>query len=179
MDNKVTHNEYIIEEDTLTKPIGELTLKYRRKTPKKINKEEFMRKREAERKARLERYPEKLKKLINEYETLNEDERRAFGTETSPHFFYYEDYDYPQTTKEDTKELLETLVQTCIDFINERQLKDIECVSFRADALQASAEEGEWTPSTDASVLLLGEQTVKSSDGDIDFPVYKKINEYF
>lgn len=46
------------------------------------------------------------------------------------------------------------LVQTAIDFINEKKLKDVWSVSFYADSLQESAEFGMWCPATDSSLTL-------------------------
>ena len=46
------------------------------------------------------------------------------------------------------------LVQTAIDFINEKGLKDVWSVSFYADSLQESAEFGMWCPATDSSLTL-------------------------
>jgi len=48
-------------------------------------------------------------------------------------------------------ELHERLVQTCLDFINEKGLGDVEEISFRADSLQPSADCGSWQPCTDSS----------------------------
>ena len=46
------------------------------------------------------------------------------------------------------------LVQTAIDFIKEKGLKDVWSVSFYADSLQESAEFGTWCPATDSSLTL-------------------------
>lgn len=51
-------------------------------------------------------------------------------------------------------EFHEILVQTAIDFINEKKLKDVWSVSFYADSLQESAEFGQWCPATDSSLTL-------------------------
>ena len=63
------------------------------------------------------------------------------------------------TQKEEVKELQELLVQTCIDFINKKGLKDIWGVYFQADDLNTSAEYGEWTPSTDSYIRVEGIET--------------------
>ena len=60
------------------------------------------------------------------------------------------------STKQDIEDLHRILVQTVIDFINERKLTDIEEVSFGADSLQTSAHWGYWTPSTDSSISVYG-----------------------
>lgn len=60
------------------------------------------------------------------------------------------------TQKEEIEELQELLVQTCIDFINKKGLKDIWGVYFQADDLNTSAEYGEWTPSTDSYIRVEG-----------------------
>ena len=67
-------------------------------------------------------------------------------------------YNNPQTTKDDINELHHLLVQTCIDFINDKKLKDIDVVSFSADSLQESSKFGEWCPSTDSYIEIEGYQ---------------------
>ena len=61
------------------------------------------------------------------------------------------------TTHEKVRELHDLLVQTCIDFINKYDLRDIEAISFLADGLNISSKYGEWTPSTDSSIHVYGE----------------------
>ena len=56
----------------------------------------------------------------------------------------------------DIEEIQVALVQTLIDLINEKGLKDIYSVSFHADSLQESAEYGEWCPETDSHILIEG-----------------------
>lgn len=60
------------------------------------------------------------------------------------------------TKAEHIKELQELLVQTCIDYINKNGLTDIYDVSFRADALNESAEYGSWQPCTDSYINVEG-----------------------
>ena len=60
------------------------------------------------------------------------------------------------STKQDIRDLHHILVQTVIDFINERKLTDIEEVGFGADSLQTSAHWGYWTPETDSSISVYG-----------------------
>jgi hypothetical protein len=57
-----------------------------------------------------------------------------------------------KTEESDIKELQERLVKCCIDFINEKNLGDLETVSFRVDMLQESAKAGAWHPSSDSSI---------------------------
>lgn len=126
---------------------------------------------------RIESYPEELKSLIKAYENLDEGAKKVFKKET---YFYapdYDDYKDPQTTKEDIRELLEILVQETIDFINERGLKDIWSVGFSADDLQTSAEYGEWTPATDASLYVSGMGKEKGKDGK-EYSVIQNIGNY-
>lgn len=151
-----------------------------RELPKKKTKEEmdeFKRVQILKRKERLASYPEKLRNLIEGHDELNEDEKGAFARETQTYLEFYKDYENPQTTEEDIRELAEILVQTTIDFINERQLKDVDMVCFNADALQTSAEHGKWVCATDAFITLYGEQKEKGSDGK-EFYVRKKIGQY-
>ena len=60
------------------------------------------------------------------------------------------------TTHDDIRELQDRLVQTCIDFINEKGLTDIYGVSFNADSLAESAKYGSWQPCTDSYIKVEG-----------------------
>ena len=60
------------------------------------------------------------------------------------------------TTQELLNEFHKRLVKTCIDFINEKGLKDVWRVEFNADDLQASADYGDWHPATDSYLELQG-----------------------
>ena len=68
---------------------------------------------------------------------------------------------------ETMNELHHILVQTMIDFINEKGLKNVEAVSFSADGLIESANFGEWTPATDSFLTLEGivDEEFTGSDG--------------
>lgn len=150
----------------------------RRTAPKKIDMEAFKAEQEEKRKKEFESYPEELKTAINAYNALDENEKRKFASDTFVrHWTDYDDYENPQTTKEDLSELLEILVQTSIDFIRERGLKDIDAIGFSADSLQESSRWGEWTPATDASVYVTGLGVEKGKDGK-EYTVVKKIGEY-
>ena len=85
------------------------------------------------------------------------------------------EYQNPISTHDDACELQKRMVQLCIDFINERNLTDIDEVNFGADGLQSSAKFGEWSPSTDSSLSLVG---IQEEEG-IRFPVRKLITESF
>ena len=68
-------------------------------------------------------------------------------------------YENPVTQQSDIKELQERLVQTCIDFIKERNLTDIDAVRFNVDGLTGNAiEYGEWTPAMDSYIGVEGLQ---------------------
>ena len=75
------------------------------------------------------------------------------------------------TKTDDITELHKRLVQTCVDFINERRLKDIETVSFIADDLQKSADEGTWSVATDSHLKVGGVKkrhvVMKSAECDV------------
>ena len=126
---------------------------------------------------RIEAYPEALKNLIREYEGLDEAAKKVFQKETWCYHCDYGDYENPQTTEKDIRELLEILVQETLDFINERGLKDIWSVGFSADDLQTSAEAGEWTPATDASIFISGMGKEKGENGK-EYEVIQRIGEY-
>jgi hypothetical protein len=64
-------------------------------------------------------------------------------------------------------ELHYILVQTVIDFINEKKLANVEAVRFSADGLRESSHYGEWTPATDSFLTLEGivEEKFTTKDG--------------
>ena len=147
---------------------------------KYLSEEEMAELREKNRKekeARIDSYPEPLHTIIRDYEALPDEAKKVFNKET---YFYkpdYDDYKDPITTEKDMKELLEILVQTTIDFINERGLTDIYSVGFGADDLQGSAKFGEWEPCTDASIYVTGIGKEKSKDGH-EYTVCQHIGSY-
>lgn len=138
---------------------------------------ELREKNQKEKEARIDSYPEPLRTIIRDYEALPDEAKKVFNKET---YFYkpdYDDYKDPITTKKDMKELLEILVQTTIDFINERGLTDIYSVGFGADDLQGSAKFGEWEPCTDASIHVTGMGKEKGRDGK-EYTVCQNIGSY-
>lgn len=83
------------------------------------------------------------------------------------------EYQDPITKTEDIKELQERLVQTTIDFINERKLKDIWAVGFNVDGLSAETTKyGKWVPTIDSSISVEG---LQEEDGCV---VRKQIGSY-
>ena len=139
---------------------------------------EFKKVQEEKRLARMESYSKNLRESINLFDTLTEEEKSAFNRETFVRSIDREKFENPQTTKQDMKELLEILVQTTIDFINERGLKDIDAVGFYADSLQESSKYSEWTSATDASIRVYGQEKKVGSDGN-EYYVENLIGEYF
>jgi hypothetical protein len=84
------------------------------------------------------------------------------------------DYENPVTTHNDIRDLQERLVQTCIDFIRERKLRDIYEVGFSADGLEGNAFEfGEWVPGIDSYISVAGLQ----EDENMNWRVRKLIGE--
>lgn len=175
--NTEAHKEHVAKIDELCKRLkaaGEKRReearkhKPRRVKAKHLSEEEMAELREKNRKekeARIDSYPEPLRAVIRGYEALPDEAKKVFNKET---YFYkpdYDDYKDPITTGKDMKELLEILVQTTIDFINERGLTDIYSVGFGADDLQGSAKFGEWEPCTDASIHVTGLGKEKGKDG--------------
>ena len=91
-------------------------------------------------------------------------------------------YENPVTTTNDIKELQERLVQTCIDFVKEKNLTDIDMVRFNVDGLTGNAIEfGEWVSAMDSYIGVEGlqEDTYIGKSGDpYTFTVRKFIGEY-
>ena len=77
------------------------------------------------------------------------------------------EYINPVTTTDDIKELQQRLVQTCIDFIKEKNLTDIDAVRFNVDGLEDSIVFCEWTPGMDSYIGVEGlqEETHVDKDG--------------
>jgi hypothetical protein len=104
---------------------------------------------------------------------------------SSVHIIRHDDlpkYINPVTTTEDIKELQVRLVQTCVDFIKERNLTDIDMVRFNVDGMTRNAIEfGEWVPAMDSYIGVEGlqEDTYTGKSGDpYTFRVRKFIGEY-
>ena len=91
-------------------------------------------------------------------------------------------YENPVTQKEDIKELQERLVQTCVDFVKEKNLTDIDMVRFNVDGLTGNAIEfGGWVPAMDSYIGVEGlqEDTYIGKSGEpYTFTVRKFIGEY-
>ena len=148
---------------------------YRRnKFPRKVKNytetEEEKEKRIAENRRKHEEkvnsYPVNLRDAIKLYESLSEEEKKIFDYSTwCYHNGELDDMENKQITHEQTRELHDILVQTCIDFINDNNLKDVDAVSFSADALQESAKYNEWTPATDSFLTLEGVEKSEKDGG--------------
>jgi len=159
---------------------------YRRKRfPRKVKDytetEEEKEKRIAENKRRHEEkvnsYPANLRDAIKLYESLSDEEKKIFGYSTwAYHDGELDEMKNRQITHEQTRELHDILVQTCIDFINDNNLKDVDVVAFSADSLQESARFNEWTPSTDSFLTLEG---IEKSEKDGGYAVRKFIDKSF
>ena len=63
-------------------------------------------------------------------------------------------------------ELHHILVQTTIEFINEKKLDNVWRVSFSADSLNESAKWGYWTPATDSYLGVEGIEDTTYTDKD-------------
>ena len=85
------------------------------------------------------------------------------------------EYKDPKTTRSDIKDLHKLLVQTCINFIKERNLTEIYEVHFGVDGLENDAIDfDEWTPGMDSSLSVIGLQ-----EKDNGFRVRKIIGESY
>ena len=73
----------------------------------------------------------------------------------------YEKFESPITSMEDLLDLQKELMNTAICFCKERNLTDIDSLSFGADGIQDSIEYGEWTASTDSSLVAHGYENNK------------------
>lgn len=73
----------------------------------------------------------------------------------------YEKYENPITSLKDLSDLQHLLTNVIISFCKERKLNDIDRLSFGVDGIQDSIEYGEWTPSTDSSLIAYGYENEK------------------
>lgn len=53
-------------------------------------------------------------------------------------------------TKEQISELHNLLVDTCIKYLKDNDINDVDRILLSADSLQYSKKHGEWTPATDS-----------------------------
>lgn len=67
-------------------------------------------------------------------------------------------YENSKVTHEQTVELHKLLVQTVIDFFKKENIDEVWEVQFNADGLTDSVKHGEWMPSTDSYIGLIGIQ---------------------
>lgn len=72
-----------------------------------------------------------------------------------------ENYKNSITTQENIDELHHILVQTCLDYMVEHGLTDIDEISFLADGLSSSYKYKEWTPGIDSSLTVIGLENEK------------------
>ena len=83
-------------------------------------------------------------------------------------------YQNPITTQKHINELHRILVQTCLNYMKEHKLTDIDEVLFNANGLSSSYEYNEWTPGTDSCLTVIGLQEDSEND---NFIVRKIIGE--
>lgn len=131
--------------------------------------QDTLREAKIQRKAELE---EKIQKLIEEYRELDRLEKQRFNWYKDRDEDWVSDelgpYVNPETTKTDIDQLHEILVQTALDFLEEKNLHDIDEVHFSVDGLQGSVPYGEWCSCTDSSLSLVGlqDETYELPDGE-------------
>lgn len=131
--------------------------------------EAFRKKNAEEHEKKVQALPDNIKNLILSYRSLTDEEKKKFTQMSwydSPKNEELDKYTNPKTIGDDIKQLQEILVQTVIDFINERNLTDIDAVCFSADGLSTSAKYGEWTCSTDSSISIEGLEEEIGQNGD-------------
>ena len=83
-------------------------------------------------------------------------------------------YENSKVTHEQTVELHKLLVQIVIDFLKKENIDEVWEVQFNADGLTDSVKHGEWTPSTDSYIGLIGIQqsgTMKHPKTGEEYPL--------
>lgn len=102
----------------------------------------------------------KLSKEITNVDNVEKLERYIEKSTTNP----LDKYKDPITTQNHINELHRILVQTCLNYIKEHELTDIDEISFSADGLSGSYEYNEWMPATDSSLIVVGLQEDNKND---------------
>ena len=74
-----------------------------------------------------------------------------------------DDYENPVTTIQDIKDLQQLLAQSLINFVDDRNLSDIDEVSFYFDGGQDSVKAMNWYPASDSSISVIGLQEEKGN----------------
>ena len=143
----------------------------REATNKRLNeartvRENFRSKRKPITPKKIEKQPdsEELKKCIELFKGLSRSEKYRFSLIV----YEREDEKLKNTvsTEKDISDLHYTLVQTVIDFVNDRNLTDIEEVGFSVDSVQSSAKNGMWVPATDSSITVYGYENDEKGLGE-------------
>lgn len=104
----------------------------------------------------------KLSKSVTNVDTV--EKLNAYIERLSKDNNLLDKYDNPKTKQKHINELHHILVQTCLNYMKEHELTDIDEVSFSADGLSSSYEYNEWTPATDSSLTVVGLQEESKED---------------
>lgn len=115
-------------------------------------------------------------KLSRSVTNVNTVEKLNAYVERLSNKYPLDNYNNPITTQEHINELHRILVQTCLNYMREHELADIDEISFSADGLSSSYEYNEWTPATDSSLTVVGLQEENKED---NYLVRKIIGESF
>lgn len=108
---------------------------------------------------------DKIDSLKESVRFLSEKDRKRFLRDIIQEFKYdyLNDYENPTTTIDDIKELQKILAQCVINFVGEKNLKDIDEIHFSFDGVQDSVEQCEWVSSSDSSISAIGDQEEKDN----------------
>ena len=129
-----------------------------------------------------DKYSDDFKDTLLRVSNLSErDKRLLYLITTDDEVPYREDM---ATDRDNVVELHNLLVQTVIDYINSHKDKmaNLNAIYFNADALQESAEAGEWTYATDSYIRLEGivHEKFTTKDGkEVEIPSRVKIGERY
>lgn len=164
---------------------GENVRKRSRKKPVKLTEDEMAARWAEHEKIVAERrktYAPIVRDTLNNFDNMSETEKMVFFEEFRKcHYGYHEidKYENPKTTKKDISDLQDLLVQTTLDFINERKLTDIDSVSFSADSLQTSAKNLTWSSATDSYISVDGVAEKTDENTGYKYLIKERIGENF
>ena len=108
---------------------------------------------------------EKINEILKLVDSLTKEERELYVRKYNRKYEYkpLDDYENPTTTIQDIKDLQQVLIQSAIDFISDRNLTDIDEISFYFDSAQDSVKANDWSPLSDSSISVVGLQEEKDT----------------
>lgn len=108
---------------------------------------------------------DKIDNILKLIDSLTKEEKELYVRKYNRKYEYksLDDYENPVTTIQDIKDLQRLLAQSLINFVYDRNLSDIDEVSFYFDGVQDSVKAMDWSPASDSSISVIGLQEEKDN----------------